>query len=132
MAAATGARAGATTDLALIEARLRAILEPYRELLETFQIYGQEMLRRPGARSHDWFAGVRRGNDAVIFSLLPPHGDPSLLDGVSPALRNRKTGASVYTFKVIDDALLAELEALTARSFAAYQAGRPSSNARAG
>jgi hypothetical protein len=118
---ATSMGAGATTDLAAIEARLRAVLEPYRSQLETFQIYGQEMLRRPGARSHDWFAGVRQGKDAVIFSLLPPHANPSLLDGVSTELRRRKTGASVYTFKTIDDGLLAEVGALTARSFAAYQ-----------
>jgi hypothetical protein len=36
-------------ELAGVQARLDAILEPYRGQLETFEIYGVPMLRRPGA-----------------------------------------------------------------------------------
>ena len=38
------------TRLAAVEARLRAILEPYRDRLEEGQIYGVSVLRRPGVK----------------------------------------------------------------------------------
>jgi hypothetical protein len=47
--------------LAALEARLGKVLEPYLNRLERFEIYGVPMLRRPGARAHDWFAGIRAG-----------------------------------------------------------------------
>jgi hypothetical protein len=39
---------------------------------------------------------------------------------VSPALRKRKTGASVFRFTDLDDALAAEVEALVARAYPIY------------
>ena len=107
-------------DLAAVEARLRAILAPYRERLEEGEIYGVPMLRRRGAKAHDWFAGVQLANGAVKFNFLPMHTHPELLEGISPALRKRKTGASVFKFAEIDEALFAELAALVARSFETY------------
>ena len=105
-----------------VAARLDAILEPYRSRLETFEIYGVPMLRRPGARAHDWFAGVSPGNGVIRFFLLPMYAHPELLDGISPALRKQKRGASLFAFSAVDDALVAELTALTERSFATYMA----------
>jgi hypothetical protein len=110
-------------DLAAVEARLRSILDPYRERLEEGQIYGLPTLRRPGARAHDWFAGIQPANGAVKFNFLPMHIHPELLEGISPALRKRKTGASVFKFAGVDEALFAELEALVARSFEVYLEG---------
>jgi hypothetical protein len=107
------------TDLDAVEARLQAILDPYRDRLEAFEIYGVPMLRRPGARAHAWFAGVNRGNGVVRFSLLPMHRHPELLDGISPELRKRKRGASLFAFSSLDDAQADELEQLVARSFEA-------------
>jgi hypothetical protein len=107
------------TDLDAVEARLQAILDPYRDRLEAFEIYGVPMLRRPGARAHAWFAGVNRGNGVVRFSLLPMHRHPELLDGISPELRKRKRGASLFAFSSLDDAQAVELEQLVARSFEA-------------
>ncbi|MCI0583790.1 MAG: hypothetical protein L0227_13040 [Chloroflexi bacterium] len=109
-----------TADLAAVEARLRAILEPYRGRLEEGEIYGIPMLRRPGAKAHDWFAGVQLADGYVKLSFLPMHGHPELLDGISPALRKRKTGASVFRFTHFDDAIATEVEALLARGFAVY------------
>jgi hypothetical protein len=114
---AAGGEVGAEAELAALEARLQAILDPYRDRLEAFEIYGVPMLRRPGARAHEWFAGVNRGNGVVRFSLLPMHRHPELLDGLSAGLRKRKRGASLFAFVRIDDAQAAELEALVARSF---------------
>jgi 7-keto-8-aminopelargonate synthetase-like enzyme len=110
-------------DLEAIEVRLQAILDPYRERLEAFEIYGVPMLRRPGAKSHDWFAGVQRVDNAVKFNFLPMHTHPELLEGVSPALRKRKTGASVFRFTELDESQLAELEGVVASAFDAYVQG---------
>jgi hypothetical protein len=112
-------------DLVALEARLQAVLDPYRDRLEAFEIYGVPMLRRPGAKSHDWFAGVQRIDGAVKFNLLPMHAHPELLEGISPALRKRKTGASVFKFgeldgAELDGALFADLEALVGRAYEVY------------
>ena len=113
---------GADADLGPLRTRLEAVLDPYRDRLEAFELYGAPYLRRPGARAHDWFAGVSDGKDVVRFFLLPMHSHPELLDGLSAGLRTRKTGASLFGFKVIDDDALAELESLVARAFAVYMA----------
>jgi hypothetical protein len=105
------------TDLDAVEARLERILDPYRDRLEAATIYGMPVLRRPGAKAHGWFAGVQRTDSAVKFNFLPMHGDPSLLDGASPALLKRRTGASDFKLATIDEPLLAELEAIVGRAF---------------
>jgi hypothetical protein len=121
------ARAAPTeAELATTQARLEALLDPYRDRLEAFEIYGVPMLRRPGAKAHDWFAGVNRGNGVVRFSFLPMHAHPDLLEGVTPALLKRRAGASLFTFTTVDDAQVAELEALLARGFEVYTEGASS------
>jgi hypothetical protein len=107
-------------ELAAVQSRLEAILDPYRDRLEAFEIYGVPMLRRPGAKAHDWFAGVNRGNGVVRFSFLPMHAHPELLDELSPAVRKRKSGASLFTFSSVDDETIRELEQLLARGFPVY------------
>jgi hypothetical protein len=113
-------------ELAALESRLQGLLDPYRGRLEPVEVYGQPFLRRPGATKHEWFAGVNRGKGVVRLSLLPMYHHPELLDGVSAALMQRKTGASVFTFNTIDDAQLAELAALLARADAVYSPGAAS------
>jgi hypothetical protein len=109
-------------ELAALESRLQGLLDPYRDRLEPVEVYGQPFLRRPGATKHEWFAGVNRGKGVVRLSLLPMYHHPELLEGVSPALQKRRTGASVFTFASIDDAQLAELAALLDRAYAGYSA----------
>ena len=111
-------------DLGELEAELRAILVPYEDVLGASEIYGIEVLRRPGAKAHDWFAGVRAKSGTVTFMLLPMHTHPEVLENVSPELRKRKTGASLLTLRAGDEALIEELEQLVQRSFDAY-VGRP-------
>jgi hypothetical protein len=103
-----------------LEAELRAILVPYEDELEAAEIYGMEVLRRPGAKAHDWFAGVQRRGNQVKFNFLPMHAHPDLLHGLSPALLKRRTGASVFKLVEGDDALIDELELLVARGFDVY------------
>jgi hypothetical protein len=113
----------ATADLDAVEARLRAVLDPYRDRLEPVEVYGQPFLRRPGVTKHRWFAGVNRAGAVVRFSLLPMHAHPELLDGLSPGLLRRKRAATVFAFDAIDEAQLLELEDLVARSYALDAAG---------
>ena len=110
-------------ELAATEARLQAILDPYRDRLEAFEIYGVPMLRRPGAKAHDWFAGVNRGNGVVRFSFLPMHAHPELLEGLSPAVLKRKRGASLFAFASVDDETIEELAKMLARGFEVYWPG---------
>ena len=120
------ARAAASeADLAAVQQRLEALLDPYRDRLEAFEIYGVPMLRRPGAKAHDWFAGVNLGNGVVRFSFLPMHAHPELLEGVAPSVLKRKTGASLFAFSEVDDETMAELEALLARGLDVYWPGHP-------
>jgi hypothetical protein len=103
-----------------LEAEIRAILVPYEDELETAEIYGLEVLRRPGAKAHDCFAGVQAAGDRIKFNFLPMHHHPELLAGVSPALLRRRTGASVFKLAAGDDTLLDELELLVCRGFEVY------------
>jgi hypothetical protein len=112
-------------ELDAVQARLDGLLDPYRGRLEPFEIYGVPMLRRPGAKAHDWFAGVNRGNGVVRFSFLPMHAHPELLEGLAPAVLKRKKGASFFAFSSVDDATVAELEALLARGLDVYWPGHP-------
>ena len=108
------------TDLTAVDLRLRAILDPYRKHLVEDTIYRMPVLRRKGAKKHDWFAGVQPAEGAVKFNFLPMHSHPDLLDGIPEDLRRRKTGASVFRFTEIDEHLAKALEELVGRGFLAY------------
>lgn len=111
-------------DLNELEAELRAIFVPYEDVLEASEIDGMEVLRRPGSKPHDWFGGIRAKNGAVQVMLLPIHTHPELLEGVSPELGERRTGASMLAFREGDAVLIDELEQLVQRSFDVY-VGQP-------
>jgi hypothetical protein len=63
---------------------------------------------------------VQAAGDRIKFSFLPMHGHPEILDGVSPDLLRRRTGASVFKLAVGDETLLDELERLVGRGFDVY------------
>ena len=107
-------------DAGELEAELRALLVPYEDVLVGEELYGIEVLHRPGSRTHDWFAGVRPGKGTAKLMLLPIKGHPELLDGISPALRKRVSGDALFTLKPGDEALIPELEQVVARAFDAY------------
>jgi hypothetical protein len=119
----TDASPSAAVDLAAVEARLRALLEPYAALLELATIYGIPTLRRPGANAHDWFAFVKPAARHVSLFLLPVVRHPELVAELSPGLRRHHTGKSTFTFRSLSDAEAAEVEALLARAYEVYTAG---------
>ena len=103
-----------------LEAELKALLVPYEDVLVAEELYGIEVLHRPGSKMHDWFAGVRPGKGSAKLMLLPIKDHPDLLEGVSSALLKRKSGAALFTLKPGDEGLLPELTALVARAFDVY------------
>jgi hypothetical protein len=107
--------------LAALEKRLWDLLEPYRDRLEPHDIYGLPSLRWPGARAHDFFAGVRVASRHVALHLMPLYGHPEVLEGASEELRRRLKGRTTFNLRPGDEALLDELEALIATSFEAYR-----------
>jgi len=111
-------------DPSELEASLRALLAPYETELVIDELYGIQVLHRPGSRTHDWFAGVRPGKGTAKLMLLPVKDHPEILDGVSPALLKRRSGDALFTLKPGDEALLPELERVMARAFDVYMAGR--------
>lgn len=66
-------------------------------------------------------AWVAIGKAYVSFHHLGVYARPDLLNGVSKELKARMQGKSCFNFTSVDPALFAELEALTARSFAAFR-----------
>lgn len=107
-------------DAAALEAELKALLVPYEDVLVAEELYGIEVLHRPGSKMHDWFAGVRPGKDSAKLMLLPMKTHPELREDLSAALRKRLTGDALFTLKPGDEALLDELTGLVARAFDAY------------
>ena len=67
-----------------------------------------------------FFGAVRKAKRYVSFHLMPVYVNPALLDGMSPKLRKRMQGKSCFNFSASDDALFAELDALTQRGLADY------------
>jgi hypothetical protein len=108
-------------DLAAIEARLWAILAPYREGLEESTIYGMPALKWPGAKAHDYFAAVKPASKHVSLFLLVADTFPEALDGTAPELLRRRTGKATFSFPALDDVMAGELEQLIARLYARYR-----------
>jgi hypothetical protein len=107
-------------DARELQAELKALLVPYEDVLVADELYGIEVLHRPGSKMHDWFAGVRPGKDTAKLMLLPMKTHPELSEALSPALRKRLTGDALFTLKAGDDTLLEELAGVVARAFDAY------------
>ena len=114
-----------TGDLGALEARLRALLDPYTARLVPSTIYGVPTMRRADAKPSNWFAFVKPAARHVSLFLLPMHTHPELLDALSPGLRRCVTGKSALTFGSMSDQDVGELERLLARAYDAYLAEEP-------
>jgi hypothetical protein len=110
------------TDLAAIEARIWALLEPYRAELEEATIYGMPSLRWPGTKAHDYFAAVRPAKSHVSLYLLAADTYPDAIDGTADALLRRRTGKAAFTFPSLDDEMANDLASLLERLYQRYRA----------
>jgi hypothetical protein len=110
-----------TADLDAVEARIWAILDPYRDELEAATIYGMPSLRWPGSGGHDYFAAVKRSAQKVSLYAIAMDTWPSALEGSSERLRSRRTGRATLSFSSLDDELASELETFLARLYQPYR-----------
>ena len=64
-----------------------------------------------------YFAGVKTGKNYVSYHVMPLYMKPDLMKVVPPALKKRMQGKSCFNFTRVDEGLLQELAALTARGY---------------
>ena len=113
------------TDFEDVHDRLKAILRRHADgLVVTKDGPAGMALEIPGLEGKPWgyVGGTRLGKSYVSFYLMPVYVSPELDAAVSPALRKRKQGKACFNFAKVDDALLVELETLTARGIPDYRA----------
>jgi hypothetical protein len=113
------------TDFEAVHHRLRDMLLKYRDdLAVTKDGPGGVAIEIPGLEGKPWgyMAGTRLGKSYVSFYLMPVYATPELAASVSPALAKRKQGKACFNFTKVDEQLLAELDALTARGIRGFRA----------
>lgn len=112
-------------EFAAVAERLRALLAPYRDRLVATKDGPVGMsLEIPGleGRPSGYVAGLRVGKSYVSYYFMPVYAWPSLLLGMSPELRRRMQGKACFNFSRVDETLLTELAAVTARGIERYHA----------
>ena len=60
-----------------------------------------------------FFGAVQTRKSYVSYHLMPVYEDPTLLNGISDALRKKMQGKSCFNFTTDDPQLLKELDTLT-------------------
>ena len=108
-------------DLDAVEARIWALLDPYRDELEEATIYGIPSLRWPGSGSHDYFAAVKRSAHKVSLYAIAVDTWPETLEGSSERFRSLRTGRATFSFPSLDAELAAELESFLGRLYQPYR-----------
>ena len=109
----------ASPTLARVHDRLRSILRAERGSLHvTADTAAGMKLEIPGLEGKPWgyVAGTRLGKRYVSYYLMGVYASPELVSGISPELRRRMQGKSCFNFSTVDETLLRELAALTARA----------------
>ncbi|MET0839547.1 MAG: hypothetical protein ABWY19_12240 [Marmoricola sp.] len=109
-------------DLEDVESRLRALLDRYRPELVDSTIYGIPSLVLPGAGGHDYFAAIKRGQQAVSLYLIIADRYPEDLAAASPELQARRSGRATFAFRSLDDQLASDLAGFLDRLLERYRA----------
>ena len=109
------------TDWDAVEARIWALLAPYRDELEDATIYGMPSLRWPGSGAHDYFAAVKRSANKVSLYAIAVDTWPEALEGSSARFVSMRTGKATFSFTSLDDEDAAQLEAFLARLYTPYR-----------
>jgi uncharacterized protein YukE len=108
-------------ELDAVEARIWALLDPYRDELEEATIYGIPSLRWPGSGAHDYFAAVKRSAHKVSLYAIAVDTWPKALEGSSESFKSLRTGKATFSFPSMDDELAAELETFLGRLYQLYR-----------
>jgi len=99
---------------------LRALFEPHEKGLilkhDTDTNYYLEETKT--GKKPQMFGAVQIKKNYVSVHLMPVYCEPSLLDGMSDALRKRMQGKSCFNFKSPDEFPAKELSTLIAKSAA--------------
>jgi hypothetical protein len=115
----------AAPAFATVFAALRAILERQAGRLrvkeDSAAAYCLEGGKHPTHGKPFPIAWVAVGKAYVSFHHMGVYARPDLLQGVSKELKARMQGKSCFNFTAVDPVLLAELEDLSARAFAAFR-----------
>ena len=113
------------TEFESVFARLRGILEKHAATLHVKEdkpgSYILETGVHPKLKRRLWFGAARIGKNYVSYHLMPVYAHRPLLNSVSKQLKVRMQGKACFNFKAVDEALLAELEGLTARGYMAFK-----------
>jgi hypothetical protein len=100
--------------------RLQAILRKYEANLvvvhDTADNYYLDTQHSEKWGKSLMFGAAQIKKNYVSFYLFPVYIYPNLLDGISAPLKKRMQGKSCFNFKSVDEALINELDQLTARS----------------
>ena len=124
--AAPPPRASTGAELVPVFQALRAMLAPYAPALvvqhDTASEFYLDTAHVHSNRRPLFFGAVQVKKAAVSYHLMPVYVTPSLLQGMSPALAKRMQGKSCFNFAKVDEALFAELAALTRAGYQSYAA----------
>ena len=69
------------------------------------------------AKGQNFFAAAQVRKNYVSYYLMPVYVYHELLEGISPELKKRMQGKSCFNFKQVEPETMAELEALTKKSY---------------
>lgn len=93
---------------------------PKADKPDAYYLDTHEVRAKDGYRTA--FGGVEIKKNYVSAHVFPVYTDPSLLDGISPALRKRMQAKSCFNFKKVEEPLLAELQRLIDTGAERYKA----------
>lgn len=112
-------------DLDHVFTELKLLLAPYAAKLEVKADSATELYLDTRHRQKNgkplFFGAVQTKKNYVSVHLMPVYVQPSLLAGISPALKKRMQGKSCFNFNEVDKALFKELAGLIKAGFASYR-----------
>ena len=110
------------SEFEVIFARLRSILERHAARLKMTadapKHYCLDVTSSPKLKKAFPVAWVKIEKAYVSYHLMPVYMFPKLRERMSDKLRARMQGKSCFNFRVLDEALLRELQQVTAEGFA--------------
>ncbi|KAA3646221.1 MAG: hypothetical protein DWQ07_08340 [Chloroflexi bacterium] len=74
------------------------------------------------AKGQNFFAAAQVRKNYVSYYLMPVYLYPELLEDMSPELKKRMQGKSCFNFSKVEEGTMAELDALTKKSYEKFVA----------